>query len=172
MEVARVWEKTLEDACTPATRKVALRTAMVFGAAEGGVFQVLRRLVRFGLGGKMASGQQFVSWIHEDDFCRSIEWLLAHSDLSGPVNVTAPNPVPNAEMMQVFREVAGMPIGLPATRWMLELGAFLLRTETELILKSRRVVPGRLLASGFQFRYPLVSEALQQLFAQPPPLAH
>ncbi len=171
VEVARAWEKTLEEAYTPATRKVALRTAMVFGAAEGGVFQVLRRLVRMGLGGKMASGQQFVSWIHEDDFCRSIEWLLNHSDLSGPVNVTSPNPVPNAEMMKVFRKVAGVPIGLPASRWMLELGAFFLRTETELILKSRRVVPGRLLASGFQFRYPLMKEALEQLFAQPPLLA-
>lgn len=168
VEVASAWEKALEDAPTPATRKVALRTAMVFGAAEGGVFHVIRRLVRMGLGGKMASGRQFVSWIHEDDFCRSIEWLLTHGDLSGPVNICAPNPVPNSEMMRDFRKAAGVPVGLPATAWMLELGAFFLRTETELILKSRRVVPSRLLASGFRFRYPEIMGALEQLFAQPP----
>ena len=163
VEVARAWEKALGDARTPATRKVALRTSMVFGTTEGGVFQVLRRLVRFGLGGSMAGGHQFVSWIHEEDFCRAVDWLLTRPDLSGPVNVAAPNPVPNRDMMQSFRQIAGVSMGLLATRWMLEMGAFFLRTETELILKSRRVVPSRLTASGFQFLHPQLREAIADL---------
>lgn len=166
VEVAKAWEKELDDARTPATRKVALRTAMVFGTTEGGVFQVLRRLVRFGLGGSMAGGRQFVSWIHQEDFCRGIDWLLTHDDLSGPVNVAAPNPVSNRDMMKSFREMIGRPAGLPAACWMLEVGAFFLRTETELILKSRRVVPGRLMASGFQFRHAHLREALEDLVFQ------
>lgn len=164
VEVAKAWEKTLDDVPTPSTRKVALRTAMVFGTARGGVFQVLRRLVRIGLGGKMAEGRQYVSWIHEEDFCRAIDWLLIREDLSGPINVAAPNPLPNREMMETFRSVAGVSLGVPANRWMLETGAFLLRTETELILKSRRVVPRRLTDSGFQFRHPRLRDALENLF--------
>ena len=163
VRVARAWEQSLNDARTPATRKIALRTAMVFGPGEGGVFRVLRRLVRLGLGGPMASGKQFVSWIHEEDFCRAIGWLVQREDLSGPVNLAAPGPVPNREMMRAFRRVCGARIGLPATRWMLELGACLLRTETELILKSRRVTPARLMASGFQFRFPKLEDALRDL---------
>src|SRR5207244_11757081 len=112
---------------------------------EGGVFRVLRRLVKLGLGGPMAGGDQFVSWIHEEDFCRAIEWLIERSDLSGPVNLAAPNPVPNHEMMRTLRRGCGVSIGLPAARWMLETGAFLLRTEPELMIKSRRVLPARLM---------------------------
>jgi len=163
VEVACEWEKTLAAAQTPITRKIALRTAMVFGRAKGSVFDVLRRLVRLGLGGKMADGNPFVSWIHEEDFCRSIEWLIGESELTGAVNICAPHPVPNREMMSAIRQVCGVPFGLPATRWMLELGAVFLRTETELIIKSRRVVPGRLLASGFSFHFPTLPEALQNL---------
>jgi uncharacterized protein (TIGR01777 family) len=163
VEVARAWEQALTDARTPATRKLALRTAMVLGPGEGGVFRVLRRLVRLGLGGRMASGRQFVSWIHEDDFCRAIDWLVEREDLSGPVNLAAPGAVTNSEMMRALRRVCGMRIGLPATRWMLEVGACLLRTETELIIKSRRVTPARLLASGFDFRFPKLEEALLDL---------
>jgi uncharacterized protein (TIGR01777 family) len=162
IEVIREWERALNEARTPATRKVALRITLVLGA-EGGVFPVLRRLARFGLGGRMGSGKQFVSWIHVEDFCRAIEWLSARDDLSGPVNLAAPNPLPNREMMRLLRETCGVPFGLPATDWMLEIGAFFLRTETELILKSRRVVPGRLLASGFQFQFPKLDEALKNL---------
>ena len=164
VEVAKAWEKTLDDVPTPSTRKVALRTAMVFGTAPGGVFQVLRRLVRLGFGGKMAGGRQYVSWIQEEDFCRAIDWLLMREDLSGPINVAAPHPLPNREMMEIFRSVAGVSVGLPANRWMLEAGAFLLRTETELILKSRRVVPRRLTDSGFQFLHPRLRDALENLF--------
>ena len=166
IEVACEWEKTLAAAQTPSTRKIALRTAMVFGRAKGSVFDVLRRLVRLGLGGKMAGGDQFVSWIHEEDFCRAMEWLIGESELTGAVNICAPHPVPNREMMSAIRQVCGVPFGLPASRWMLELGAVFLRTETELIIKSRRVVPGRLLASGFSFRFPTLPEALQNLCAR------
>jgi hypothetical protein len=162
IEVIRKWERALNEARTPNTRRIALRTTMVFGT-ESGVFPVLRRLARFGLGGKMGSGKQFVSWLHEQDFCRAIEWLIEHKDLSGPINLAAPNPLTNAAMMRLVRKECGMPIGLPATEWMLEIGAFFLRTETELILKSRRVVPGKLLASGFQFHFPQLENALRDL---------
>lgn len=162
IEVIRQWERALEEASTSQTRKVALRITMVFGAS-GGVFPVLRRLARFGLGGKMAGGEQYVSWIHEEDFCRAVEWIIAHQELSGPVNLAAPNPLTNAEMMRLVRKTCGLPFGLPATRWMLEAGAFFLRTETELIIKSRRVASGKLPASGFQFRFPELENALRNL---------
>ena len=163
VEVARAWERAFDEAPTPATRKVAMRAAMVLGPREGGVFCVLRRLVRLGLGGPMAGGNQYVSWIHEEDFCRAVEWLISRDDFDGPVNLAAPGPVPNREMMRALRQVCGVRIGLPATRWMLELGAFPLRTETELVIKSRRVVPGRLAGSGFQFRFPELEAALRDL---------
>ncbi len=163
VEVAQAWERTLNEAITPRTRKVALRTSMVLGLGRNSVFPVLRRLTKLGLGGRQGTGNQFVSWVHVEDFCRAIEWIIAHDELVGPINQCAPNPLPNAEMMKLFREVCGMPIGLPATELMLEIGAFFLRTETELIFKSRRVVPGRLLASGFKFRFPTFREALVNL---------
>jgi len=162
IEVIRQWERALDEARTPDTRKVALRITMVLGE-RGGVFPVLRRLTRFGLGGRMGSGQQFVSWIHEEDFGRAVEWLIERDDLSGPINLAAPNPLANAEMMRLVRNECSAPFGLPATEWMLEIGAFFLRTETELILKSRRVIPGRLLASGFQFHFPKFENALRNL---------
>ena len=166
VEVAQAWERALDEAKTPHTRKVALRTSMVLGLGHNSVFPVLRRLTKFGLGGRQGSGKQFVSWIHVEDFCRAIEWIIAHEELSGPINQCAPNPLPNVEMMKQFREVCRIPIGLPATEWMLEIGAFFLRTETELIFKSRRVVPGKLLASGFEFRFPTFREAIQDLESQ------
>jgi uncharacterized protein (TIGR01777 family) len=166
IEVAQAWERALDEAPTPNTRKIALRTAMVMGA-EGGVFPVLRRLVKCGLGGKMASGQQYVSWLHEADFCLAIAWLMANESIAGVVNLAAPNPVPNHEMMCVLRQICCIPFGLPATAWMLEVGALLLRTETELILKSRRVVPGRLLASGIEFQFPELRNALLNLNKKP-----
>jgi uncharacterized protein (TIGR01777 family) len=166
VEVACAWERVFGAARTPGTRKVALRTAMVLGKGRNSVLPVLQRLARSGLGGRMASGKQFVSWIHREDFCRAIEWLIQRDDLIGPVNLAAPNPVPNAEMMRLVRRVCGVSVGLPAPRWMLEAGAFLLRTETELIIKSRRVIPGRLAASGFQFRFPELEGALQDLVSR------
>ena len=163
LEVIHAWERALDEAETPRTRKVALRTTLVLGLARNSVFPVLRRLARRGVGGRMGSGEQFVSWLHETDFLRAVEFLIAHEELSGPVNFAAPNPVPNHELMRAFRELVGMPLGLPATAWMLEVGAFFLRTETELILKSRRVVPGRLLKAGFEFLFPELRGALAEL---------
>jgi uncharacterized protein (TIGR01777 family) len=163
IEVATAWENEFNAAKTPHTRKVTLRTAMVLGDGPNSVFPVMRRMIRLGLGGQMSHGRQYMSWIHEVDFCRAIEWLIAHENFRGIVNLAAPNPLPNTEMMRLFREVCGAPFGLPATAWMLELGAFFLRTETELIIKSRRVVPGRLLREGFEFKFKDVRIALEDL---------
>ena len=163
IDVATAWERVFDEARTPATRKVAMRTAMVLGTEPGTVFRVLRRLARLGLGGTIAGGRQYMSWIHEHDFCRAIEWLIEHDDLSGPVNLAAPNPLPNREAMRLFRKTCGAPFGLPATEWMLEIGTFILRTESELVIKSRRVVPGRLLASGFAFTFPTLPAVLEDL---------
>jgi uncharacterized protein (TIGR01777 family) len=154
IEVATSWEKTLFDAVTPHTRKVALRSAMIMSPDRGGVFDTLLRLVRFGLGGAAASGRQFVSWIHDEDFLRSVDFLIAQKEIEGAVNLASPNPLPHREFMKVLREAWGARIGLPAASWMLEMGTFFLRTESELVLKSRRVVPGRLADSGFQFEFP------------------
>ena len=161
MEVASAWERILDEARTPRTRKIAMRTAMVLGMGKNSVFPVLRHLVRLGLGGKMGTGRQFVSWIHEADFCRAVEWLITHNEISSPVNLASPNPLRNQEMMKTLRRVCRAPFGLPAASWMLEVGAFFLRTETELIIKSRRVIPRRLLESGFQFRFPTIREAFE-----------
>jgi uncharacterized protein (TIGR01777 family) len=163
VEVAWAWERALEEASTPRTRKMAMRIAMVLGLGKNSVFPVLRRLTKLGLGGRMGNGRQFVSWIHQTDYCRAIEWLINHDSFAGPVNLVAPNPVPNGEMMRTLRQVCGVPFGLPATEWMLEIGAFVLRTETELLLKSRRVIPGRLLNSGFEFQFPTMQKAFEDL---------
>jgi uncharacterized protein (TIGR01777 family) len=164
VEVARAWERAMAEALTPGTRRVTLRITLVFGTVKGGVFQILRRLARLGLGGRMGSGKQFVSWIHEDDFCRAVEWILNHQELQGPVNLAAPHLLTNTEMMRLFRRVCGgVPFGLPAEKWMMEIGAFVMRTETELILKSRCVAPGKLLADGFAFRFPDMESAVRDL---------
>ena len=127
---------------------------MTLSPDPGGVFDTLLGLARLGLGGRSGDGRQFMSWIHDDDFTAAVRWLIDREDIEGVVNVAAPNPVPNAEFMRVLRETYGVPFGLPAKKWMLEIGAVFMRTETELILKSRRVVPARLLAHGFTFTYP------------------
>ncbi len=154
IDVATGWEEAFFSSPAPGTRKIALRSAMVMSPDRGGVFDTLLGLVRFGLGGASGSGRQFVSWIHDRDFLRSIDYLMAHDDLDGAVNLASPNPLPNAAFMAAIRKAWGTRVGLPAMEWMLEIGAVFLRTETELILKSRRVVPGRLLAHGFQFDFP------------------
>lgn len=163
IEVATRWEETFFAAETPSTRKVALRSAMTMSPDRGGVFAMLLRLVRFGLGGQAGSGEQFVSWIHERDLIRAVEFLIANPHIEGAVNASAPNPVTNAEFMMSLRKAWGTSVGLSATGWMLEFGAFLLRTETELILKSRRVVPGRLTRAGFAFEFPEWPEAAKDL---------
>jgi uncharacterized protein (TIGR01777 family) len=154
IDIARAWEGAQAEADTPHTRRLALRTAVVLGPERGGAFDSLSWLARLGAGGPIAGGAQYVSWIHERDFVRAVEFLVARNDLAGPVNLAAPDPLPQREFMRDLRTAWGMPLALPATRWMAELGAFALRSETELLLKSRRVVPTRLLDAGFAFEYP------------------
>lgn len=166
LEVARLWEEALALADTPATRKVALRMAMVMSPDAGGVFDTLLRLVKRGLGGPAGDGKQYVSWIHEADLVGAILHLMQCSQTTGAVALAAPNPVPNAEFMKALRDAWGAGVGLPASRWMLEMGALLMQTESELILKSRRVVPGRLLETGYRFRYPTWPEAARELCAR------
>jgi uncharacterized protein (TIGR01777 family) len=163
IDVARAWEQAANEAVTPRTRKVLLRSAVTLSPDRGGVFEVLLRLVRLGLGGTNGDGRQYVSWLHDQDFVRAVMWLIERDDLAGPINLASPKPVPNAEFMRTLRAAWGTRIGLPATRWMLAIGAFMLRTETELILKSRRVVPGRLLQSGFTFQFPAWADAASNL---------
>ncbi|MYQ43844.1 DUF1731 domain-containing protein [Streptomyces sp. SID4985] len=163
VEIAKNWESAQAEAPAPATRKVALRSAMVMSPDRGGVFAVLSRLVRLGLGGPVAGGAQYVSWVHDEDFVRAVEFLIARDDIAGPVNLASPAPLPHRDFMRALRTAWGVPLGLPATRWMAELGAFALRSDTELLLKSRRVVPGRLSAAGFAFERPEWEKAATSL---------
>ena len=162
-DVATSWERAFFAAQTPGTRKVALRSSMIMSPDKGGVLDTLLSLVRLGLGGSAASGRQFMSWIHDADFVRAIEFLIGNDDLDGCINITSPNPLPNRDFMAGLRRAYGAPIGLPATKWMLEVGAVFQRTETELILKSRRVVPRRLVDAGFDFQFPLWAPAAGDL---------
>lgn len=163
IEVARAWEQALSESVTPRTRKVLMRSAMIMSPDRGGVFDTLLSLVRFGLGGRVGDGRQYVSWIHDQDFVRAVLWLIEHEELTGVVNLASPNPLPYAAFIRTLRGAWDIPIGLPATKWMVEIGTFLLRTESELVLKSRRVIPGRLLQSGFTFQHPTWEEAAQDL---------
>ncbi|HKY21688.1 MAG TPA: TIGR01777 family oxidoreductase [Vicinamibacterales bacterium] len=166
IDVARAWERAFDEAIAGRTRKIALRSAMTLSPDVGGIFDTLFGLVRRGFGGSAASGLQFISWIHYEDFVAALRWLIDREDIDGVVNVSAPNPLPNAEFMEILRDASGAPFGLPATKWMLEIGALFMRTETELILKSRRVVPARLLEGGFTFKYPQWREAAGNLCQQ------
>jgi uncharacterized protein len=163
IDVATAWESALDEAPTPRTRKVKLRSAMTMSPDCGGVFDTLLTLVRFGLGGTVGDGRQYVSWIHEIDFIRSIRWLIDREHLDGAVNLASPDPRPHREFMAILRQAWGTSFGLSGTKWMMEIAAFLHRTESELILKSRRVVPGRLLADGFAFQYPEWPGAAEEL---------
>jgi uncharacterized protein (TIGR01777 family) len=163
IDVATAWERALDEAVTPRTRKVKLRSAVTMSPDTDGIFDVLLGLVRRGLGGRAGDGRQFVSWIHDQDFIRAIYYLIENDTLEGPVNLAAPHPVPNSEFMRTLREAWGIRFGLPANKWMLEVGALFLRTETELILKSRRVIPGRLTQHGFTFNFPAWPEAARDL---------
>jgi uncharacterized protein (TIGR01777 family) len=163
IDVVTNWERVFNEAATPLTRKVLMRTAVVMRPSAGGAFDTLLRLVRFGLGGTIGSGKQFVSWIHERDFVRAVLWLIEHRELEGPVNLASPNPVTNAEFMRDLRAAWGIRFGLPASELMLEVGAFLLRSESELALKSRYVIPSRLIESEFTFDFPTWPEAAREL---------
>ena len=151
--VARNWEDAFFSAATPRTRKIAVRSAVVMSPQPGGAFDILLRLVRFGLGGAVASGDQYISWIHDVDFSRAVEYLMLNEKIEGPINIASPSPLPNRDFMRELRRAYGVTIGLPAPRWLLEIGTRVLQTESELVLKSRRVVPGRLLRSGFHFTF-------------------
>ena len=163
VRIARSWEAAQREAVLPHTRRVALRAAMVMSPDRGGVFDVLLGMTRLGLGGPVAGGGQYVSWIHDHDFVRAVELLLDRDDLDGPVNLAAPEPLPQRDLMRGLRSAWGRRLGLPATAWMAEIGAWAMRTDTELLLKSRRVVPGRLLDAGFVFEHPQWPEAAEEL---------
>lgn len=163
VRIARAWEAAQREAVVPDTRRVALRAAMVMSPDRGGVLDVLLWMARLGLGGPVTGGRQYVSWIHDEDFVRAVGLLLEHHDLEGPVNLASPGPVPQRDLMRGLRRAWGRRPGLPATSWMAEIGAWALRTDTELLLKSRRVVPGRLLDAGFEFRHPEWDAAAEDL---------
>jgi uncharacterized protein (TIGR01777 family) len=166
VDIGLNWERAQQEANTPRTRKVILRTTLVMSPTRDGVFDVLSGLTRVGLGGSLGGGEQYVSWIHDQDFARAVKWLIEREDLEGEFNMAAPYPLPQRDMMSVLRHEYGARLGLPATKWMAEIGAFFMRTDTELILKSRRVVPGRLLQSGFKFQFPDWTHAAQDLAAR------
>jgi len=161
VNICRAWEYAFFNSGTPNTRKVALRIGIVFGKTDA-VFPRLRNLVHFGLGGQQGNGEQYVSWIHEQDVAAITEWLMLHPEMDGVVNATAPNPVKNAEQMKLVREAYGVKFGLPAPAWLLGIGALVIGTETELILKSRWVLPKRLLGAGYEFKYPEMKEAVEE----------
>jgi uncharacterized protein (TIGR01777 family) len=166
IDVAKGWEEAFFSTPTPLTRKIAIRSAITLSPDRGGVFDVLLGLVRRGLGGRQGTGSQFVSWIHEVDFVRAIDSLIAREEFSGVVNLASPNPLPNSDFMRALREAWGIRFGLPNPEWLIEIGTLLMRTESELVLKSRRVVPGRLLAAGFQFLFPEWPSAARELVAR------
>jgi uncharacterized protein (TIGR01777 family) len=163
IDVAKSWERVFFEAETPGVRKVAMRSAMTMSPDRGSVFHILSRLVRAGLGGRNGDGRQYMSWIHQDDFTRALSFLIEREDLDGAINISSPNPIPNADFMAALRRAWRMPLGLPATAWMIEIGSVFLRTESELILKSRRVVPRRLQDAGFTFTFPDWTMAAQDL---------
>jgi uncharacterized protein len=166
IEIAKAWEAAFFSTPTPRTRKVAIRSALTLSPDRGGVFDVLLALVRRGFGGAQGSGNQYVSWVHQTDFIRAIEFLISHDALHGTINVASPNPLPNREFMRTLRNAWGANIALPISNWMVEIGAFALRTESELILKSRRVIPGTLAAYGFDFSFPRWQDAAAELVAR------
>jgi uncharacterized protein len=163
---ARDWEAAYFAAETPRTRKIALRSAIVLSPTPGTAFGVLSNLVRLSLGGKQGNGRQFVSWIHEADYARAVEFLIAREEIDGPVNLAAPNPLPNRAFMAALREAWDVPNGFPAPWIAIQLGALFLRTEPELVLQSCRAVPGRLLDAGFQFQFPGWPQAAEDLVQQ------
>jgi uncharacterized protein len=163
VEIAKSWERAANEAITPRTRKVLMRSAVTMSPDRGGIFDTMLGIVRAGLGGTAGSGQQYVSWIHDHDFLRSIYWLIEHDDLEGPINISSPNPLPNREFMRIFREAWGTRIGMPAMEWQLAIGALFMSTETELVLKSRRVIPRLLTDSGFRFEFPHWGDAARDL---------
>lgn len=166
IDVCRKWEDAFFQSHTPRTRKVALRMGIVFGKRDG-AFPRLLALARLGAGGKLGNGQQYVSWIHEQDAAKCTDWLLQNETASGVFNCTSPKPVKNEELMAAIRQACGILFGIPSPAWLLEIGARLIGTETELLLKSRWVMPTRLLNNGFEFSYPDITHAVNDIVWQP-----
>lgn len=166
VQVCKLWERTLYEQRTPQTRKVALRMAITLG--PGGILIPYFNLLKFGLGGKQGSGKQMYSWVHIEDTCRMIEWIYDHKEMEGTYNCSSPYPVTNEEFMKIFRKVTGHIIGLPAYKWMLQIGAPIIGTELELVLESRWVVPTKILETGFQFKHSLLEEALYDIINKVP----
>ena len=166
IDVATRWEAAVDEAPVPNVRKVKLRTAVVMSPLRGGPFDILLRLVRLGLGGTSGDGRQYVSWIHSTDFIRALDYIIANESLTGAINVASPNPLPNELFMSDLRLAWGATFGIPSPAPLLQLGAALMQTETELVLKSRRVVPTLLTESGFTFTYPTWPTAARDLCAQ------
>lgn len=166
VQVCKLWEKTFYEQRTPFTRKVALRMAITLGA--GGVMIPYFNLLKFGLGGKQGNGKQMYSWVHIIDTCRMIEWIAEHTELEGIYNCVSPNAVTNEEFMTTLRKVTDHVFGLPAYEWMLKIGARLIGTEPELILKSRWVLPTKILQTGFKFSYPCLKIAFDEIIRQTP----
>lgn len=163
VNVAKAWETEADCWVRGDVRLVKMRTAMVMSPDEGSPFVILKRLVKMGLGGKAGDGKQYVSWIHGEDFCRLVLFLADHPGIHGVVNIAAPQPLPHSEFMRVIRRRVHMPLAFPHPRPLLELGAWLLRTESELLLKSRRVVSTKAIAHGFKFLFPTWQEAARDL---------
>jgi uncharacterized protein (TIGR01777 family) len=165
VNICTAWENLFFSFYTPGTRKVALRIGIVFGKSDA-VFPRLLNLVKMGFGGQQGNGRQMVSWIHEQDVAGITEWLLEHPEIEGAVNATSPNPVKNADQMRIIRKAYGIGFGLPAPGWLLEIGSAVIGTETELILKSRWVLPKRLLDAGYVFKYPGMEGAVQECIGE------
>jgi uncharacterized protein (TIGR01777 family) len=166
IRVATDWEAAFFNMPTPKTRKIAMRSAVTLSPVPGNPFTIYSYLVRAGLGGTQGNGRQFISWVHESDFARAVDFLIDRDDINGIVNIASPNPEHNRDFMATLREAWGVPNGLPAPAPLLEIAAFFHRTETELLLKSRRVIPGRLLQAGFKFELPFWPAAAQDLVEQ------
>ena len=162
VDVCQAWEKTFSDIHLPQTRKIILRTAFVLGK-QGGALQAFVKLARFGLGGTMGKGNQMCSWIHERDLCRIIRFLHNNPEAQGIFNTSSPGPINNEDFMRHLRAVCSVPFGLPAYTWMLAIGTWLARTEMELIVKSRWVIPRRITELGFQFEYSNIQNACRDL---------
>jgi uncharacterized protein (TIGR01777 family) len=162
VEVCKKWEKTFTETNTPLTRKVALRIAIVMGKNDGVVLR-LSNLVKIGLGGKQGNGNQYFSWIHEEDLCAIVDWLWEHKKMQGVYNCSAPVPLKNKSLMEKIRKAHRFPFGFPSPTWLLKIGAVLIGTETELIFKSRWVIPEKILKSGFKFKYENFDEAVKTL---------
>jgi uncharacterized protein (TIGR01777 family) len=162
MNICKSWEKEFFTIKNENVRKVALRTSIVLGNNDG-AFPKLKMITKFGLGGKQGRGNQNVSWIHIDDFCKAVGFIINHEEISGEINVTAPNPLSNEDLMRKLRNQMNVPFGLNAPVWQLEIASIFLKTETELLLKSRNVYPDKLMKSGFKFSYSEIDVAFENL---------